>query len=144
MGISQPGSGSGGGASGFDRNEHLGHSVMFINNDERTDVNTRHGVVARAAFSDYVVCMTCGGKVFHEHLTFGQAIVPMILDVEGAVVLGTLGKGDASAGKSAAWLLFDFTEDEGAAAQTWLDNNAAVLPSGKYVIEETPHTEQPF
>ena len=99
MPIGKPGSSSGG-ASGFDRGEHMGHSVAFANNEERTNVNTRHGVVDRVAFTEYVVCLTCG-TVFKDHMTFGAAMVPAILEAETTVVLGTIGKGDASVGKSA-------------------------------------------
>ena len=133
MPIGKPGSGSGG-ASGFDRGNHMGHSVAFANNEERTDVQTRHGVVDRVAFSEYVVCVTCG-TVFVNHMSFGAAFVPAILESESTVVLGTIGKGDAAAGKSAAWLLFNPTDDEVTKAEEWFAANAAELPSGRYVIE---------
>jgi hypothetical protein len=133
MPIGKPGSGSGG-SSGFDNNEHMAHLVAYTNNEERTDVNTRHGVVDRVAFSEYVVCLTCG-RVFTNHMTFGKAMAPSILESDATVVLGTIGKGDAAAGKSAAWLLFNPTDDEVTKAEEWFAANAAELPSGRYVIE---------
>lgn len=133
MPIGKPGTGSGG-ASGFDRNEHMGHSVAFANNEERTNVQTAHGIVDRVAFSEYVVCITCG-TVYVNNLSFGVAFVPAVLDSDGNPVLGTIGKGDASAGKSAAWLLFNPTDDELMKCDEWLTANAAELPSGRYVIE---------
>jgi hypothetical protein len=151
MPIGKPGTSSGG-TSGFDRNEHMGHSVAFANNEERRDVQTRQGVVDRVAVSEYVVCMTCG-TVFTNHMSFGVAFVPAILDSDSSVVLGTIGKGDANAGKSAAWLLFNPTEDEVTKAEEWFAAYAAELPSGRYVIEpsviaasqpEPPDANEPF
>lgn len=138
--IGRPGSGGGGGASGFDNASHETHSLMFINNEERRDVPTRFGTAERVAVSEYVVCVTCN-KVYKDVMTFGMSLAPMILDGTEAVVLGTLGRGQASAGKSAAWLLFDFTDDEGAAAGEWLNAHAATLPSGRLVIEDVPEPE---
>jgi hypothetical protein len=147
MPIGKPG--SGGGTSGFDNNDHLGHSVAFANNEERRDVNTRNGIVDRVALSEYVVCITCG-RVFKDHMTFAKVLVPAILEATEAVVLGTIGKGDASAGKNAAWLLFDPTEDEVTKATEWFAAHSAELPSGRVVIEpealnvQPPDTEEPF
>jgi len=133
MPIGKPSSG-GGGTSGFDLTEHIGDSVAYVNNDEHRDVSTRHGVVDRVAVSEYVVCLT-HGTVYRDVWTFGKAMAPAILDGTEAVVLGTIGKGDATSGKSAAWLLFDPTDDEVSKAEEWFTANAAELPSGRYVIE---------
>jgi hypothetical protein len=142
--ISPPGA-SGGGTSGFDRNEHLDHSVAHVNNELRKDVKTRNGTTD-AAFSEYVVCITCG-KVWRDHLTFGVVVVPAIANGTEAVVLGTYGRGDASEGRSAAWVLFDPTDDDIERAQAWFGTHSATLPSGRLVIEDsdpTPTTETPF
>jgi hypothetical protein len=134
--IGKPGGGGGGGTSGYDRNEHLNHLVAYVGNEDRPDVQTRHGVT-RAAWSEYVVCLT-DNVVFRDHLTFGAVIVPQILDGTEGIVLGTLGKGDASAGKSAAWVLFDPSDEELAEATEWFAKYSATLPSGRIVIEMPP------
>lgn len=134
--------GSGGSSSGFKLDDHIGHSVAFVNNDEQTDVQTRHGVVDRVASSEYVVCLT-DNAVFRNHMTFGKAMVPAILDGTENIVLGTIGKGDASGGKNAAWLLFDPTDEEVTAAVEWFGKYSAALPSGRVVIDTNDLPEPP-
>src|SRR5262245_50731137 len=134
--IGRPGRG-GGGSSGFKLDEHVGHSCAFVNNDEQTDVHTAHGVVDRVAASEYVVCIT-DNAVFRNHMSFGKALVPAILDGTEGIVLGTIGKGEAAAGKSAAWLLFDPTDEEVQTALEWFGKYSAALPSGRIVIDEPP------
>jgi|SRR5215471_2224752 len=140
--IGRPGTGGGGG-SGFKNAEHNGHAVGFVNNEERRDVHTaQFGTAELVAFSEYVVCVTCGFKVWHDHMTFGKAMAPAILASDEPLVLGVIGKGDAQAGKNAAWLLFDASDEERASAQAWFDAHSVRMPgSGRIVIEE-PETPQ--
>lgn len=138
--------GSGGG-SGAKLPDHLGHVLMFVNNEERRNVNTRYGNADLVAVSEYLVCVTCDA-VYRDHMTFPVVLVADIL-ANPRVAYGTLGRGEASAGQSAPWLLFDLTEDEQTKATEWWDKHAAELPSGRVVIEATqgttePGAEQPF
>jgi hypothetical protein len=138
----------GGGGSGAKFPDHLGHTLMFVNNEERRDVKTKYGTNDSVAFSEYLVCVT-DDVVYRDHLTFAVVMVGDIL-ANPRVAYGTLGRGEERGGQSAPWLLFDLDADEQEKAAAWWDAHAAELPSGRVVIEPTqgttipPDDNQPF
>lgn len=127
----------GGGGSGYKRDDHLDHLTLFINNESRPATPTRNGP-SDAVFSEYVVCLSLAHEyvpVYRDHLTFGTVVVPTIVEVEAPIAIGVYGRGDATAGKSAAWLLFDASDEDEKRAEEWVERYTSRLPSGRVVVD---------
>lgn len=129
--VGKPGRGGG----EFKKDEHEGHLLAFVGVEEQRDVQTQYGL-SDAALCSYVVCID-DGLVLKNFPVFGTALVPRIVDgaTESEIVAGRLGRGQAQGTKSAAWLLFDPSEEDEELVSKFFDEHAVRMPSGRIEIE---------
>ena len=131
---------SGGAGGGFVKEEHVDHLLAFVGVTHEAEMQTRFGVQEAARVETFICldCMTLANDV----LVFGTALVPRLIGTELDVVLGRLEQGEASAGKSAPWLLEDPTDLDEKRAAEFFDTYGTTLRSGRIVVE-MPTSEDP-
>jgi hypothetical protein len=105
---------------GYRHGDHEGHLIIAEAPVERRPVTTQHGD-ADVAIPRRLHCVDCE-KSWEEPWMFGAFIVPQMTTGSDTDMLGRLGKGDATAGKSAPWQLDDPTPTDEAMAVKYLDN----------------------
>ena len=97
--------------------DHDGHLHLVIGPVERDETVTAHGE-AIVAVPARIVCVTCGVE-FEKPWVFPALLKTQMFGADGPL-LGRLGHGPASAGKSAPWCLIDPTDADVAAADEYL------------------------
>ncbi len=118
----------------FDKNEHEGRLVAFVEPEAR-EVDSQYGT-ATAASCDFVVVLEGDDAptVYEDQLIFGAVLAPTIYN-GGRVVVGRIGRAaDAKPGRSRAWILNDPTDEELASVQKWADDNLTVK-NGRLVVQ---------
>lgn len=103
--------------------EHIGNLLLFFPTEVRRGIKTSNGD------SDAVSCARVvnldTGRVLHNTLIFGTALVPNIGGgAPDGVVLGRLGQGEGKPGQSKPWILLPHDETELHRAQDWLARDA--------------------
>ncbi|MEO8697091.1 MAG: hypothetical protein ABI658_26515 [Acidimicrobiales bacterium] len=98
--------------------DHLGHLVVFHGPRSRAVVQTAYGL-SDAANCLKVSCVTCN-KSWDDVDVFGAALVPALTEATVDDVVARIDQGEASAGRSAPWVLADPSADDIAAAEAFL------------------------
>jgi len=103
--------------------EHHGNLLLFFPTEIRRGIKTSNGDADAVACSRVVNLDT--GRVLHNTLIFGTALVPNIGGgAPDGVVLGRLGQGEGKPGQSKPWILQPHDENELRRAQEWLAQDA--------------------
>ncbi len=104
--------------------EHNGNLMLFF------PVEVRRGIKTSNGDADAVRCSRVAnldtGRVLHDTLIFGTALVPNIGGgAPDGIVLGRLGQGQGKNGNNPPWILLPHDEQDLARAQQWLAQDAA-------------------
>ena len=103
--------------------EHNGNLLIFFPTEVRRGIKTTNGDADAVACSRVVNLDT--GRVLHNTLIFGTALVPNIgPGAPDGVVLGRLGQGEGKPGQSKPWILLPHDEAELRRCQDWLAQDA--------------------
>ena len=103
--------------------EHSGNLLLFFPTEVRRGIKTTIGESDAVSCSRVVNLDT--GRVLHNTLIFGTALVPNIGGgAPDGVVLGRLGQGEGKPGQSKPWILLPHDENELFRAQDWLAKDA--------------------
>lgn len=103
--------------------EHNGNLLLFFPTEVRRGIKTSNGDADAVSCSRVVNLDT--GRVLHNTLIFGTALVPNIGGgAPDGVVLGRLGQGEGKPGQSKPWILLPHDEQELFRAQDWLAKDA--------------------
>lgn len=103
--------------------EHVGNLLLFFPTEVRRQIKTSNGDSDAVSCSRVVNLET--GRVLHDTLIFGTALVPNIGGgAPDGVVLGRLGQGEGKPGQSKPWILLPHDENELRLAQEWLARDA--------------------
>ncbi len=103
--------------------EHNGDLLLFFPTEVRRGIKTSNGDADAVACSRVVNLRT--GRVLHNTLIFGTALVPNIGGgAPDGVVLGRLSQGEGKPGQSKPWILLPHDENELRMAQDWLARDA--------------------
>jgi hypothetical protein len=114
----------------FDKEEHLGHVLVFVNPiAEEGDFGFGETV---SAVCD-VICIN-DTKAWPGARIFGTQLVPRLLSGD-KIVPAVLVQGTARAGRAAPWLFEEVSDDEQADAQAVVDRVVTQLGSGKLVVD---------
>jgi hypothetical protein len=127
------------GSRGFDKNEHNGHRVAFVNpqGEKEPKFNASEGDQL-VAVVDYAICESCK-LVYADQRIYGEVLAHQIVDPGEEVVAGWLGQSKARPGKSPAWILEDPTGEDEAAIQSFLVTcNAQRVPNSNRITLEQP------
>jgi hypothetical protein len=119
--------------SGFSKDEHLDHTLVFVN-PRLEEISTSYGDTT-AAQCDYVVCLD-DQSVDEDVKLFGTAIVPALTDEKQELVVAHLVRGTAKPGRQAPWLFEDPTEAELELAEIFFDKYATRTKAGRIVIDQ--------
>ena len=110
------------GSSGenFNNQENEG-DLLALFKPEKAEVETRMGVatIAKTERIDNIDT----GVSYTDAWVFGTVIVKQLTDTPGEMFLGRLGRGVASEGRSAPWILEDPTEADRATATAFYDTS---------------------
>lgn len=99
--------------------EHHGNLLLFFPTEVRRGVKTSNGDADAVACSRVVNLDT--GRVLHNTLIFGTALVPNIGPAApDGVVAGRLSQGEGKPGQSKPWILLPHDENELRRVQEWL------------------------
>jgi hypothetical protein len=122
------------GGSRFTKDDHLNHSIVFVEPELETITGGQYGD-SDAARCSFVVCLDCS-TVYADALIFGAALVPALTDGAEELVIGVLGRGEAKGGHSAPWLLFNPNDGDQARAEAYFEKHATRFPgSGRISLE---------
>jgi hypothetical protein len=103
--------------------EHNGNLLLFFPTEVRRGIKTSNGDADAVSCARVVNLDT--GRVLHNTLIFGTALVPNIGGgAPDGVVLGRLGQGEGKPGQSKPWILLPHDEVELHRAQDWLARDA--------------------
>ncbi len=112
--------------------EHLGNLLLFFPTEVRRQIKTSNGDADAVACARVVNLDT--GRVLHDTLIFGTALVPNIgPGAPDGVVAGRLAQGEGKPGQSKPWILLPHDEQELQRVQAWLAldaQNAVQQPQG--------------
>lgn len=112
--------------------EHHGNLLLFFPTEVRRGIKTSNGDADAVACSRVVNLDT--GRVLHNTLIFGTALVPNIGPAApDGVVAGTLSQGEGKPGQSKPWILLPHDEAQLQRVQHWLALDAqgqVTQPSG--------------
>jgi len=104
--------------------EHNGSLLLFFPTEVRRGIKTSNGDADAVSCSRVVNLNT--GRVLHNTLIFGTALVPNIGGgAPDGIVLGRLGQGEGKPGQSKPWILLPHDENDLRLAQQWLAQDAA-------------------
>lgn len=119
--------------------EHNGHLLLFFPTEIRRGIKTSNGDADAVACSRVVNLQT--GKILHNTLIFGTALVPNIGGgAPDGIVLGRLGQGEGKPGQSKPWILLPHDEAELRMAQDWLARDA----QGQLTQPSAPPTQAAY
>lgn len=109
--------------------DHVGSLCIFGVNEFMPDFVTSMG--SRDTVKAYIAVVDGPNKdkVYESGLLFGAKLVPQLKTKVGAVVLGTIAKGQAKPGQSAPYLLLKPTDADIAKAKAWTKVNGPVMPN---------------
>lgn len=103
--------------------EHHGNLLLFFPTEVRRGIKTTNGDADAVACSRVVNLDT--GRVLHNTLIFGTALVPNIgPGAPDGVVAGRLSQGEGKPGQSKPWILLPHDENELRQVQAWLAADA--------------------
>lgn len=104
--------------------DHNGSLLLFFPTEVRRGIKTSNGDADAVSCSRVVNLNT--GRVLHNTLIFGTALVPNIGGgAPDGIVLGRLGQGEGKPGQSKPWILLPHDENDLRLAQQWLAQDAA-------------------
>lgn len=119
--------------------EHVGNLLLFFPTEIRRGIKTSNGDSDAVSCSRVVNLDT--GRVLHNTLIFGTALVPNIGGgAPDGVVLGRLGQGEGKPGQSKPWILLPHDEQELHRAQDWLARDA----QGQLTQPSAPPTQNAY
>lgn len=119
--------------------EHNGNLLLFFPTEVRRGIKTSNGDADAVSCSRVVNLDT--GRVLHNTLIFGTALVPNIGGgAPDGVVLGRLGQGEGKPGQSKPWILLPHDEQELHRAQDWLARDA----QGQLTQPSAPPTQNAY
>lgn len=119
--------------------EHVGNLLLFFPTEVRRGIKTSNGDSDAVSCSRVVNLDT--GRVLHNTLIFGTALVPNIGGgAPDGVVLGRLGQGEGKPGQSKPWILLPHDEQELFRAQDWLAKDA----QGQLTQPSAPPTQNAY
>lgn len=103
--------------------EHHGNLLLFFPTEVRRGIKTSNGDADAVSCSRVVNLDT--GRVLHNTLIFGTALVPNIgPGAPDGVVAGRLSQGEGKPGQSKPWILLPHDEQELRRVQDWLARDA--------------------
>lgn len=103
--------------------EHHGNLLVFFPTEIRRGIKTSNGDADAVSCSRVVNLDT--GRVLHNTLIFGTALVPNIGGgAPDGIVLGRLSQGEGKPGQSKPWILQPHDENDLRRAQDWLARDA--------------------
>ena len=108
-------------SAGFRPTEHDGCTLLVTGEVGTDETTTRHGEVEVAVPAE-LHCLTCG-ETWEKPWIFPAQLKNQMWRANGNLI-GTLGHGEAAAGKSAPWCLFDATDEQKAAGVSFIEDNA--------------------
>ncbi len=128
----------------FNMDDHKGELVVFWPIEFEADFNTINGLADIIYANVLVADGEHAGEFFENSMIFGKVIVPSLKPKIGKQVLGRIGQGAKQPGKSPAWIIQPYTdEDVDVALEAIRAHKAGEFEAPAEAAAETPAAKAP-